>query len=299
MSRLPSLREFEALGAVLAHRTTKAAARSLGVSQPAVSRLLASLERRLGRPLFRRVGGTLVPTAEAVALAEESRRTIGTLSRLVAGAAPEQAETLHLVTTTTLSQGLVAPALPRLLAARPGLAVQVEITSSAALLAAVADGAADAGLLDGQASLDSLAVEAIRRGSAQAVLPPDHPLVGRATLTPADLAGERLIALPRRFALRARVDRAFRAAGLAPAVALEGATSLFAAEMVRRGLGVAILNPFPLMSLYPELCFRPFRPAIAIETLVVTPAGAPAHAGLAALVGVLRETMAHLDSAPA
>ncbi len=292
MSSLPSLREFEALGALLAHRTTGAAARALGVSQPAVSRLIASLERRLGRALFRRAGGLLVPTPEAVALGQAARQALGGLARLVAGGAPEAGDRLHLVTTTTLSQGLVAPALPRLLAARPGLAVQVEITSSAALIAAVADGAADVGLLDGQARQDSLVTEVLRRGSAAAVLPPGHALAARAAIAPADLAGAPMIALPRRFALRARVDRAFRQAGLAPAIAMEAATSLFAAEMVRRGLGIAILNPVPLAALYPDLGFRPFRPAIPIETLVVTPQGAAPHPALAAFLDALRASLA-------
>jgi DNA-binding transcriptional LysR family regulator len=120
------------------------------------------------------------------------------------------------------------------------------------------------------------------------VVPDGHALAAREAVTPADLAGARLIALPRRFALRAGVDRAFRQAGLAPAIAMEAATSLFAAEMVRRGLGIAILNPVPLAALYPDLAFRPFRPAIPIETLVVTPQGAPPHPALGAFVAALR-----------
>ena len=62
--RPPSLRELEVLQAMIATRKTVAAAQMLGISQPAVSRALAALEAHVGRPLFAREGGRLVPTLQ-------------------------------------------------------------------------------------------------------------------------------------------------------------------------------------------------------------------------------------------
>jgi DNA-binding transcriptional LysR family regulator len=66
MSYLDHLRSFVAV-----HRlaSVTAAARSLGLTQPAVTGHLKALEARLGRPLFERAGRGIVATATADALA--------------------------------------------------------------------------------------------------------------------------------------------------------------------------------------------------------------------------------------
>ena len=62
MSYLDHLRSFVAV-----HRlaSVTAAARSLGLTQPAVTGHLKALEARLGRPLFERAGRGSVATARA------------------------------------------------------------------------------------------------------------------------------------------------------------------------------------------------------------------------------------------
>ncbi|HRE22024.1 MAG TPA: LysR family transcriptional regulator, partial [Rhabdaerophilum sp.] len=70
--RRPTLRELEVLRTLIAYGKATAAARKLGISQPAVSRAIHQLEKRTGLVLFRREGGRLVPTADALALHKES-----------------------------------------------------------------------------------------------------------------------------------------------------------------------------------------------------------------------------------
>src|SRR3546814_17373425 len=57
--RLPTPRMMEAFNAVMEAGSVSAAARCLGVSQPAVSRLLKQFEDDLGFPLFHRAQGKL------------------------------------------------------------------------------------------------------------------------------------------------------------------------------------------------------------------------------------------------
>lgn len=271
---LPSLRELEVLRAVVTLRTTAAAARALAVSQPAVSRSLASLEDRLGRSLFARQNGALVPTAEAVALSDEAGGILQALGRIAGRAAPSGAEVLHVATTATLAHCLLAPLLPGLVQAHPDLRLHVEITTSAAVVTMVADGTADAGLLDMAAPHGSVSAEVLARNEAHVVLPPGHALAAHKIIGVRELADWPIVALPRRFALRARLDDAFRDTGLAPVLAMECATAMFAADMVRRGVGVAVLNPFPLRDACPSLVFRPFAPAVALDTAAIVPSGA-------------------------
>src|ERR1700736_5796645 len=80
----PSLREIEALRAMVATGKTTQAARDLGTSQPSVSRAIASLEARLGQPLFLRRNGRLAPTAEALAFEARAAVIFDLLDQLAA-----------------------------------------------------------------------------------------------------------------------------------------------------------------------------------------------------------------------
>jgi LysR family glycine cleavage system transcriptional activator len=60
--KLPSLTALVALEATIRHRSVTAAAKELGVTQAAVSRLVALLEEDFGRPLFNRGHRAIEPT---------------------------------------------------------------------------------------------------------------------------------------------------------------------------------------------------------------------------------------------
>lgn len=74
------------LEALLEERSTRRAARRLGVSQPAVSYSLKRLRAHFGDELFRRSGGGLAPTELALSLAEPLRRSLATVREEVFGA---------------------------------------------------------------------------------------------------------------------------------------------------------------------------------------------------------------------
>ena len=77
-----TLRDLEVFQAVIEERKTTAAAQRLGISQPAVSRALASMEQKSKRSLFRHQGTRLVPTADAMALYEEIQPIFHALAQL-------------------------------------------------------------------------------------------------------------------------------------------------------------------------------------------------------------------------
>ena len=81
---LPSftLRELEIFHVLIQAGKTTVAALLLSVSQPAISRSIAQLEKTLDQRLFERVGGRLVPTREALAIANELEPIFSALNRL-------------------------------------------------------------------------------------------------------------------------------------------------------------------------------------------------------------------------
>jgi DNA-binding transcriptional LysR family regulator len=101
----------------------------------------------------------------------------------------------------------------------------------------------------------------------------DHPLARRRTIAPRDLDGLPLVAVTRRFSARARIERAFAEAGVEPRVVLEAGTLQVLADGVRAGLGVAVINPFPIaLATGRDLVFKPFEPAVRYETAFLLPA---------------------------
>ena len=63
-----NLRQLEVFHAVYLHGTVSAAARSLNVSPPSVTKVLRHAEDSIGLPLFERARGRLIPTQDARAL---------------------------------------------------------------------------------------------------------------------------------------------------------------------------------------------------------------------------------------
>ncbi len=66
-----NLRQIEIFHAVFLHGTVSAAARSLNVSQPSVTKVLRHAERTIGLTLFERSKGRLIPTQDAHTLFAE------------------------------------------------------------------------------------------------------------------------------------------------------------------------------------------------------------------------------------
>ena len=76
------VRQLEAFRATMMAGTVSGAATLLGVSQPAVSRLLARLEKEIKITLFDRSTGRLAPTREAQILYDQVERTFVSVDKI-------------------------------------------------------------------------------------------------------------------------------------------------------------------------------------------------------------------------
>jgi DNA-binding transcriptional LysR family regulator len=275
----PSLRELEVLRAMIASRKTIAAATLLGISQPAVSRAIASLEERVGRSLFRRDGGRLVPTADAFALEAEASEIFAALERLSLWPDGAHGRTqLKIASSPTLAQLLLARFVARMRMVEPATTFSVEICTGTEVLAAVADRRVDFGLLDMPVGHPAIRAEVIREAEVHVLMPEGHPLAALPAITASDLANEPLILLPHRFVARGEIDRSFQRAGVKPNMVAEVSVTAFAAELVRQGLGLSIFNPFPLaLEPIPGTVWRPFHPAIQYRTYLLFPSAGGIH----------------------
>src|SRR6516165_7631810 len=105
-------------------------AREFGVSQPSVSRMVASLEGRLGVRLFLRTTRRVALTDAGVVFLERSRRILGELDE--AEHAARGVDSLHGVLRVVMSGAFatreVIPRLPAFLEQHPGLKIELLIS---------------------------------------------------------------------------------------------------------------------------------------------------------------------------
>jgi DNA-binding transcriptional LysR family regulator len=186
---LDSIAELGSLG--------QAAARHR-MSQPAVSMRMSQLERRLGVSLLVRTpsGTRLTPAGERVV--GLSRRVLGEARAMMAGIeALVAAESSHLrvAASLTVAEYLLPGWLGALHQESPDVALSVEVTNSARVLARVRGGLADVGFVEGhEQGLDGLSTVPVRSDRLVLVVGPGHPWAGRqAPVSGPELAATELI----------------------------------------------------------------------------------------------------------
>jgi DNA-binding transcriptional LysR family regulator len=182
-----TLTQLEAFVLVARLGSVTAAARTLGVSEPAVSGALASLRQQLGDTLIERspngmvltpAGERLVPIAsQMVALAAEAEEAI----RLAQGAPPR----LRAVASSTVAES-VAPALLSAFSARPGgVEVTLGVASTDEMPAVLHERLADVALgprFSGEATVGLESVPLFRYRLVL-VAAPSHSQAGTARLS--------------------------------------------------------------------------------------------------------------------
>ncbi|NEE06697.1 LysR family transcriptional regulator [Streptomyces sp. SID7499] len=183
-------RQLRCLVAIVDEGTFTDAAHVLGVSQAAVSRTLASLERALGVRLLRRTSREVTPTTTGLRVVAQARRVLGEVDDLV-----REATSGHAV----LRVGYAWSALGRHTSAfqrrwaqdRPGTELHLVRVNSAT--AGLAEGVCDLAVVrrpPDDRRLDSAIVGLERRMVALAA---DDPLAGRRSVRLADLSGRTLL----------------------------------------------------------------------------------------------------------
>ena len=195
---------LDSLRAIDSHGSVVAAADALGFTPSAVSQQVKRLERQTGVPLLERVGRGVMLTRHGRHLVERGYPPAVGPGGTPVGSAPAGGHgrrDVRLAAFSTAMRGLIAPALPPVLAANPGLRVSLTEREPWDATDLVASGQADLAVAHNWGDLP-LPVPAhvtsttLARDLADVILRRDHPMAGRPVLTPRDLAAEDWIATP-------------------------------------------------------------------------------------------------------
>lgn len=293
------LRELEAFRAALQTATVTGAAVQMRLTQPQVSRLIANLEDEIGFPLFIRRNQRLLPTPEAQSFYLEAERLLRGFDE-VRGTAVRIKERkqnhIRIVTTQPLSEGLVAPALHLLMQKDSEATVSIEIKSRIELDARIAQHHFDVGVVS--LPLDQLDVQSheICARDAVVVLPRGHHLAQAGTISIGALAKEPMIAVHKGTFLRDHLEHAFAAANLVPTIRIETGLSGFACQLVAKGLGVALTDPFVAQAHRHEgLEICALDPKLTVRYGFVVPRWQPLSTISQQFMNLVREVEAQID----
>ncbi|MDE2197984.1 MAG: LysR family transcriptional regulator [Rhodospirillales bacterium] len=242
---LDQLRIFIAV-AERQHVTRAAAA--LNLAQSAVSAAIAALEARHGVRLFDRLGRGIRLTEAGTLFLAEARAVLAR----AAAAELILAELGGLARGTLLvqaSQTIASYWLPRHLvafrAAHPGIDIRLAIGNTAQVAAAVHEGLAELGFVEGAVDDAALLARVVARDQLVLVVAPGHAWAGRASLAPAELAGSEWVLREPGSGTRSAFEAALAGFGLAPGalrVVLELPSNEAVRAAVEAGLGATALS---------------------------------------------------------
>ena len=120
-------------------------------------------------------------------------------------------------------------------------------------------------------------------------MPRDHALARLDVVRPADLHDQPLIALSHRHSRRAQLEKVLTNSRSIPQIVAEASTSFAAVDLAQPGLGVTVVNPFPVAQYRSEdVIFREFASPIEYRTYFVTSDHKPTPAIARAFIRHLR-----------
>jgi len=274
-------RQFQAFHAIIETGTVTAAAEALGISQPGISNLLAQLERSTRIKLFARSKGRLLPTPEASVLYREIDtvvRGFDHVNQAVLDLQNQKAGQLQVASNHALAFGFMPQQIAAFAADKPNLTISFQSQYSGKIQEWVIAGLFEIGLCELPLLHDGLDRQAFYFETMCAV-PENSPLAAHEVLTPATLDNYPFIVMGADHMVNRRAREAFQTHGTNWRVRCH--TDLFrnALNLVKQGIGAALIDPFTLASDSGEgYVLRPVRPRVLLDIVIVTARARPMSA---------------------
>lgn len=294
-----NIRQLEAFHATMETGSVTRAGEVLGISQPAVSKLLRSFADSCGFQLFIRSGGRLVPTLEARMLASEVDRMFsGTkrIARIASAVRNREWGEVSLAAPAALTTRYLAQTLSPLFVEQPDLHLSLLSHKSPRILELVASQQVDIGLSVLPYEHPNVNAEIIMRFEMVCVLPPHHPLAKQDVVSISELGDDPFISLPRDDCSLMTIDRAFQIKGVQKRNRIEVPLSETACSFVANGVGISIVPAFAGLDYSKDqLVRRPILPETLIDVWLLTPNTQPLSLAAEKTVDYLRQAVRPFD----
>ena len=292
-------RHIEVFRALMTTGSVTKAAELLFTSQPTVSRELARMEQSIGFALFERVHGRLRPTMPALTLFDEVKRAYVGLERVVSAAASLREAgggQLSVIALPTFSHSILPGACKRFHAAQLHAAISITSQESPFLEECLTAQRYDLGLTEHDTPPPGTRLTPLLEVDEVCVLPDGHPLLAKQVIDLADFADQSFISLSSSDPYRIQLDEAFAHLGIARRLLVETPNAVSVCSLVRKGLGVAIVNPLTALDFMGRnLHIRPLAVSYPFRISMIQPEHRPSNPLVKAFVEALKSEASQIQ----
>jgi len=210
-------KQLAAFCAVVERKSFSQAAERLGVTQPAVSLQIRSLEQRLGRRLLDRSGRRVEPTEAGRRLYASAQRLLALEEHLLEELEADEEGAITGSLELGASTGPGGTVVPLLLCEfqeqHPDVRVRLTVSDTQSVVDRVADRELELGIVGAGRRHRGISFEPFFRDEVVLACPPGHRFAGK-TISLDDLNGERLIVMQEGAGVRQVIEDEVRKAGM-------------------------------------------------------------------------------------
>ena len=223
-----------------------ATAESLYTSQPGISKQVRMLEDELGVQIFARNGKRLTHMTAAgeviVEMARDVLYDVENIRRAAEEYSNERRGNLSIATTHTQARYALPPVIEAFRAEYPEVALHMNQGTPEQIARLAETGEAEFAIAtEGLEHFNNLIMMPCYRWTRTVVVPNDHPLASKPSITLQDVADQPLVTYVFGFTGHSRLDEAFLAAGYEPNIVFTATDTDVIKTYVRLGLGIGII----------------------------------------------------------
>jgi len=266
-------RHLRAAVLLLETRNFGRAARAFGISQPAFSVLISDLEARLGAPLFHRTTRMVEPLDYARPYLTEVRRAIEALdasSRSIEEISALRRGRVVVTSLSSLSARLMPTVMRRVWDAHPGIDLILQDDVAVSCLSALMAGEADFAVTGALPLPAGLHRQDLLQDPLNVLMPANHPLATKSTVSLAQLSGETLVLLSTTSGVHDMVNEALEQTRVKLKRRIFVSHLVTIHGMVAAGLGVALLPRLALPEAGGKVEIRPLAGTWLARTVSIS-----------------------------
>ena len=223
-------------------------ARELNLTQSATSAAITALEKRHAVKLFDRIGRRIVLTKAGSIFLTEARAVLAraaSAETVLADLASLKLGSLTLAASQTVANYWLPPLMQRYKLCHPGIVLSLTIGNTETVAAAIRDGFADLGFVEGRIDDPHLAIETVGADEMVLVVARHHPWAASGRVDVHDLPATSWVLRESGSGTRALFEQALREAGFSLAsipIALELPSNEAVSSAVAAGAGATFIS---------------------------------------------------------
>ena len=296
-----TLRQIEVIRAVMVTGTVGGASRLLNVSSPGISRVMKHAESLLKLKLFARRNGRYFPTPEARdifsqinGVYEKVEDLQYVIERLQRGTDSE----LRIASVPSIANVMVPRAIASVRRRFPNLLIDVDILKIEEAIDYLLLGRGELVALSQKYEHPMLTYEPLARGRLLCIVPKDHPLAGRQSVMPEEIAHYPLIGIDPNDPYGRIMASIFTEHSLSYEVTIRARFGSTVCALVTAGLGIAIIDEFTVAGdNWAGITSIAIKEPTEFQTYVAFRKDVTLSTYCAYFVAALRKTMGEVNSA--